>query len=63
MVLAVGLFGVPQSAAVGYALLFHASQILPVTLLGWLYLVREHVSLGEATKARQERAPDAAGPG
>jgi glycosyltransferase 2 family protein len=62
VVLAVGLFGVPQSAAVGYALLFHASQILPVTLLGWLYLVREHVSLGEATKARPARAPHAAGP-
>ena len=52
VVLAVGLFGVPQPAAVGYALLFHASQILPVTLLGWLYLVREHVSLGEAAHAR-----------
>ena len=47
-VLAVGLFGVGASAGVGYAILFHASQILPVTLLGWLYLLREHVSLGEA---------------
>jgi len=49
--LAVGLFGVPQSAGLGYALVFHASQIVPVTLLGWLYLLREHVSLGEATHA------------
>jgi glycosyltransferase 2 family protein len=57
VVLAVGLFGVPQPAAVGYALLFHASQILPVTLLGWLYLLREHVSLGEAAHARPERVP------
>jgi len=57
-VLAVGLFGVSQSAGVGYALLFHASQILPVTLLGWLYLVREQVSLGEATRARSlDRGP------
>jgi uncharacterized protein (TIRG00374 family) len=52
VVLAVGLFGVSQSAGVGYALLFHASQILPVTLLGWLYLVREQVSLGEAAHAQ-----------
>jgi glycosyltransferase 2 family protein len=51
-VLAVDLFGVPRSAAVGYALLFHASQILPVTLVGWLYLLREQMSLGEATRAR-----------
>jgi uncharacterized protein (TIRG00374 family) len=51
-VLAVGLFGVPQATGVGYALLFHASQMLPVTLLGWLYLLREQVSLGEAAHAR-----------
>ena len=60
-VLAVGLFGVSQSAGVGYALLFHASQILPVTLLGWLYLLREHMSLGEATHARPGVEPGAAG--
>ena len=60
-VLAVGLFGVSRSAGFGYALLFHASQVLPVTLLGWLYLLREHVSLGEATHARQGAEPGAAG--
>ena len=54
-VLAVGLFGVSHSVGVGYALLYHASQILPVTLLGWLYLLREHVSLTEATRARPQR--------
>jgi glycosyltransferase 2 family protein len=61
VVLALGLFGVTRSAAVGYALLFHASQILPVTLLGWLFLVREQVSLGEATHARAGVEPGAAG--
>lgn len=50
--LAVGIFGVPQSAAVGYALVLHASQIVPITLVGWLYLLREQMSLGEATHAR-----------
>ncbi len=50
--LAVGLFGVAQAAAVGYALVFHASQFLPTVALGWLYLLREQVSLGEATHAR-----------
>jgi len=60
-VLAVELFGAPHSAAVGYALLFHASQILPVTLIGWLYLLRENMSLGEAAHARQSAEPGTAG--
>ena len=60
-VLAVGLFGVSRSTGVGYALLFHASQILPVTLIGWLYLMRENMSLGEAAHARPGGEPGAAG--
>jgi uncharacterized protein (TIRG00374 family) len=60
-VLALGLFGVARSAGFGYALLFHASQILPVTVLGWLYLLREHMSLGEASHARPGVEPGAAG--
>ncbi len=59
--LAVGLFGVSRSAAVGYALLFHASQILPVTLIGWLYLLRENMSLGEAAHSRPRVEPGTAG--
>jgi uncharacterized protein (TIRG00374 family) len=47
-VLAVGLFGVAPAPALGYALLFHVSQIVPITVIGWLYLLREQVSLGEA---------------
>ncbi|HEU5319530.1 MAG TPA: lysylphosphatidylglycerol synthase transmembrane domain-containing protein, partial [Methylomirabilota bacterium] len=50
--LALGVFGVGPPAAVGYALLYHASQYVPITLLGWLALLREHVSLGEATRRR-----------
>ena len=38
----------------GYALLFHASQVLPVILIGWLYLLRENMSLGEAARATGE---------
>jgi uncharacterized protein (TIRG00374 family) len=60
-VLALGLFGVSRSTGFGYALLFHASQILPITLLGWLYLLREDVSLGEATHARPGEELGAAG--
>jgi uncharacterized membrane protein YbhN (UPF0104 family) len=48
---ALGVFGVPRSAALAYALLFHASTLLPITVAGWFYLLREHVSLGEARRA------------
>jgi uncharacterized protein (TIRG00374 family) len=51
-VLALSLFDVAQAPAVGYALLYHASQFVPITLGGWLFLVREHVTLGEAARAR-----------
>ena len=40
----------PATAAFGYALLFHATQILPITAVGWIFLLREHVSLAEATR-------------
>ena len=57
---ALALFGVSDAAGVGYALLFHASQVLPVTLIGWLYLLRENMSLGEAARARATVEPGAA---
>jgi len=47
---ALTIFGVPATAAFGYALLFHATQILPITAVGWIFLLREHVSLAEATR-------------
>ena len=50
-VLALAIFGVSQAAALGYAVLYHASQFVPITLIGWIFLLREHVSLGEATRA------------
>ncbi|HXH81376.1 MAG TPA: lysylphosphatidylglycerol synthase transmembrane domain-containing protein [Candidatus Tectomicrobia bacterium] len=50
--LALTLFGVPDGAALGYAILYHASQYVPITLIGWGVLLREHVTLGEATGAR-----------
>jgi uncharacterized protein (TIRG00374 family) len=56
-VLALSIFGVGQAPALGYALLYHASQFVPITLIGWLFLVREQMTLGEAARARPvERA-------
>jgi uncharacterized membrane protein YbhN (UPF0104 family) len=48
---AVEMFAISPSAAVAFAIVFHASQFVPVTLIGWLYLIREGLSLGEATHA------------
>ena len=48
---ALEVFGVPRSTALAYALIYHASAIVPITLAGWLYLLREQVSLDEARRA------------
>jgi glycosyltransferase 2 family protein len=55
--LALTIFGVPASTAFGYALLLHATQILPITLVGWIYLLREHVNLSDATRSRPVEIP------
>ena len=55
-VLALAIFGVGQAAALGYAVLYHASQFVPITLVGWIFLLREHVSLGEAARAGRDLA-------
>jgi uncharacterized protein (TIRG00374 family) len=47
-VLATRLFGVPETDGLGFGIVYHASGFIPVTLLGWIYLVREHMTLGEA---------------
>lgn len=49
-VLALALFSVPRTEALSFSLLFHASQFLPVTALGLLYLLLEHVSLTDAAR-------------
>ena len=60
-VLALSFFGVNKVDALGFSLLLHASQFVPVTAWGLLLLVVEHVSLTEATRAG--RAPEMAPPG
>ena len=45
---AVALFGVAETVGLGFAIVFHVSQVVPVTLTGWLYLMREQLSLSEA---------------
>ena len=54
---AVEIFGVPETAGLGYALVFHASQFIPVTVLGWIYLLREQMTIGEAARVSAEQRP------
>src|SRR6266511_2619471 len=50
-VLALSFFGIGKADALGFSLLLHASQFVPVTLWGLLLLVVEHMSLTEAARA------------
>jgi len=50
-VLALALFSVPRMDALSFSLLFHASQYIPVTAAGLLYLLLEHVRLTDAARA------------
>jgi uncharacterized protein (TIRG00374 family) len=49
-VLALALFAVPRTEALSFSLLIHASQFFPVTGVGLLCLLLEHVSLGDAAR-------------
>jgi glycosyltransferase 2 family protein len=60
--LALGIFGVAPATAVGYALLLHASQFVPVTLIGWAALVREQMSLADAVQGGPGTATPPAAP-
>jgi hypothetical protein len=41
-ILALGLFGVGRSDALAFSILYHATQLLPVTILGALFLAWDH---------------------
>jgi hypothetical protein len=56
IVLALALFGVPRAEALSFSLVFHATQFVPFTLLGWILLLVEQVSLFDLTR---EPAPGA----
>ncbi len=48
--IALAIFAVPTTTAFAYALLFHATQLLSVTAVGWIYLLREQLTLADATR-------------
>jgi glycosyltransferase 2 family protein len=54
---AVELFGIGASSSVAFAIVFHAGQVIPVTLVGWIFLLREGMSLREAARVRPADVP------
>jgi len=54
---AVEMFGVTGAQGLGFALVFHAAQFVPITVVGWFYLLRENLSLGEAARSHAPEAP------
>ena len=48
--LALALFAVPRTDALSFSLLLHASQFLPVTAVGLVFLFLEHVRLTDAAR-------------
>lgn len=55
-VVLVGAFGAQSGLATSYVLLLHATLIVPVTLLGFIYLARESLSWKDLTGLEKTRA-------
>jgi glycosyltransferase 2 family protein len=55
-VLALALFAVPRPEALSFSLLLHASQFVPITAIGLLFLLTEQVSLADAARAPVQAA-------
>jgi len=54
-VVSLSFFAVPKETALGFSVVFHAIQYIPVTLLGWFYLTRMHLSLSRSLQAELEK--------
>lgn len=55
----VTFFGVPESSAVGGAIVLHAVSFVPVTLLGLIFMAREGLSLGGIRELAAQEQPAA----
>jgi len=56
------MFGVSDAQALGYAIIFHALNFVPVTLVGWVFLLREQMTLGQAAHVTAPPATETAPP-
>ncbi len=48
-------YGVPHDIAAGYTLVLHIALWLPITVLGAIYMVLEHIGWGDFGRATEER--------
>ena len=55
-VLGLSLFSVPKGEALGYSLVAHAGQFIPVTAIGLLYLFRQSAGLSQLDVRERQRA-------
>ena len=55
-VTSLAFFSVPKSTALGFSVVLHAIQYVPVTLLGWFYLTRMHLSLSRSLQSELEKS-------
>jgi uncharacterized protein (TIRG00374 family) len=51
-VAALALYSVDQQTAFGFSIVHHLSQYIPVTLFGWILLIKEQMSLGDLAAIR-----------
>jgi glycosyltransferase 2 family protein len=49
-------YGVPQDIAAGYTLVLHVALWLPITALGALFMLLEHIGWGDVGRAVEERS-------
>jgi uncharacterized protein (TIRG00374 family) len=54
-VAALALYSVDQQTAFGFSIVHHLSQYIPVTLFGWILLIREQMSLGDLAAIRAKQ--------
>jgi len=54
-VVSLSFFAVPKETALGFSVVLHAIQFVPVTLLGWFYLTRMHISLSRSLQSELDK--------
>lgn len=50
---ALAIFAVDQGEAFGFSVILHLSQFVPITLIGWLLLLREQVTLSDLSTIKR----------
>jgi uncharacterized protein (TIRG00374 family) len=53
-ILALAIYGVGKSEALAYSLLYHATQFFPVTIIGFMYLGRMQLKLGDLSNTQAD---------